>query len=122
MEVSTEEMLGYYQWACGGDAWISSKTIIYALRGVDLLGTTPPSPPLDPSDFGRCLRILQRFHWLKPFLPMVAAKYPEWAGLVAHWNELEAEYMTADESGLGVAPEMYYRMKVLLREAGDCNS
>ena len=114
MTISAEESLQYHRWAISGDAGISSKTIILVLRGVDLLGTTPPSPPHDPSDFGRCLRMLQQFHWLRPFLPMVAAKYPEWSGLIAHWNELEAEYVAADESGTGQAPEMYRRMRELL--------
>ena len=101
----------YYEWAVGGDAGISSKTLVQAITGAKLLGTWGASPPRDPDDFGRCYRVLERFPELRAQLHVVAEKHPEWAGLVAHWGELEA--LWREESKKRSAPKLYARMKAL---------
>ncbi len=71
--------------------------------------------PHDPTDFGRCSRLLAA-----PFakgwrarLPEVAKRYPElpWARLVDAWDELEA--LQAEELPTGKAPKLYERLQTL---------
>jgi hypothetical protein len=95
-------------WWNGYDAGVSSKTIVYALTGRT---TSPTNVPLDPDDFGRCYRLLQRFPEFRPRLGEVARKFPEWKGLVAHWDELSALY--EEESPSGTCPKLYARMNAL---------
>lgn len=104
----------YYDWADGPDAGISSKTIVRAITGASVIRWRMEGVPLDPSDFGRCVRVLERFPELKPQLHVVAEKYPEWRGLVDAWPELEALY--AEELPTGKAPKLYARMQALLEE------
>jgi hypothetical protein len=74
-------------WICGCDTGISSRTIFAVMRG-----TEPDSAdvPHDADDFGRCYRLLKAVPAWRPRLGEVAAKYPKWAGLVEHWDELTA--------------------------------
>jgi hypothetical protein len=70
------------------------------------------SAPRDPSDFGRCYRMLKLFPELRERLPEVASACPEWSGLVGAWAELEA--LWEQESPSGKCPALYDRMKALL--------
>lgn len=47
--------------------------------------------PQDADDFGRCLRLVNRFNW-HDRLPEVALKYPatKWPEIVARWDEIAA--------------------------------
>jgi len=47
--------------------------------------------PQDADDFGRCLRVVERFGW-RDRLPEVAAAYPDtaWTAIVARWDDLAA--------------------------------
>ena len=89
---------------------ISSRTIIRALAHPYLHGVS--DVPYDPSDFRRCLRLLAVMPEWRARLPEVAAKYPTWAGLVEHWDELEALY--EEEAPSGVAPKLFARMQELI--------
>lgn len=72
--------------------------------------------PYDPSDLGRCIGLLDAVPELRPHLPAMADVSPQWARLVAAWDELEALYWI--ESPAGRAPKCYARMKKVL-EAKD---
>jgi hypothetical protein len=54
--------------------------------------------PSDPSDLGRCLRLLELFPEWKPRVSEMAAYGAGWAGLTARWDEI-ANSM-ADEVGI----------------------
>lgn len=75
-------------WIAGCDTGISSKTIFFTLTGRPYLGEFRPDVPHDPDDFGRCYRLLKKIPEWRSRLPEVAQKYPEWSGLVDHWDEL----------------------------------
>lgn len=97
------------EWAAGRDTGTSSLTIYHVMTG-------NPShhhgydTPSDPSDFGRCYRLLKLFPQWKPRMPEVAAKFPKWKRLVAEWDELEKMYEAAIlPDGDGYA--MFDRMK-----------
>jgi hypothetical protein len=70
--------------------------------------------PQDPSDFGRCLTLLEAAPELREKLPEMANESPAWAALVANWDELEA--LWKEESPSGRCPKMFQRMEALLRQ------
>jgi hypothetical protein len=98
-------------WLTNGDTGISSKTIWFVMTGRPMPDTFWPSTPSDPSDFGRCYRLLQVMPSWRARLPEVAAEYPEWKKLVAAWDEIEALYLA--ELPTGMARKTYDRMKEL---------
>jgi len=71
--------------------------------------------PHDPSDFNRCLGLLDACPELRERLPEMAATGPEWAALVAHWDELEALFR--EEAPTGQCPRLWARMQELLGDA-----
>lgn len=71
--------------------------------------------PHDPSDFNRCLGLLEACPELRERLPEMAATGPQWAALVAHWDDLEA--LLREEAPTGLCPRLYARMKELTGES-----
>jgi hypothetical protein len=103
-------------WLAGGDSGASSKAICHHMLGMKSDG----SFPWDPSDLGRCLRLLELFPEWKPRIREMARYSPQWAALVARWDEL-AEMM-ADEVGIDWskgrrAPRTYDAMKDAIDQA-----
>jgi uncharacterized C2H2 Zn-finger protein len=102
-------------WLRGPDTGTSSITIWSVMmdRPSVIRARGGASIPWDPDDFGRCHRLMKLFPEWRTRLPEVALAYPEWAGLVANWAELEMLYETERPSGL--APRLYARMKEVRR-------
>jgi hypothetical protein len=100
------------EWIDGVDTGVSSATIWSTLSG-------RPTPfrdhgiPHDPSDFGRCYRLLKRIDGWRERLPEVAARHPEWAPFVAAWDELTALYEQEIPNHRGHAPLLYARLQGL---------
>lgn len=103
-------------WLANGDTGISSKAIWGVLMGRDIgaLEFGDDNTPRDPSDFGRCYRLLKVMPSWRLRLPEVAAKFPRWKPLVDAWDELTTLY--EQELPKGSAPKLYDRMKELRRE------
>lgn len=99
-------------WIAGDDTGISSRTIWAVMRGVP--ANRWASPPLDPSDFARCCRLLSLMPEWRPRLSEVAAAYPEWGPLVARWDECERLFL--EEWVSGRAPKLYALMQTLLEQ------
>lgn len=103
-------------WLKGTDTGTSSRTIFSVLSEYGQLAyigwSSLGDPPLDPDDFGRCHRLLDRFPAWRARLGEVAAKYPAWAPLVENWPELERLYL--EELPAKTAPKLYARMRELL--------
>ena len=93
-------------WLKGTDTGISSKTIWSVMTGfpVDWEGT-----PADPSDFGRCYRLLLRFPEWRPRLQEVADRHPEWQPLVDNWDEMTRIYLR--DYPTGESQELYDLMR-----------
>ena len=70
------------------------------------------SPPVDPSDFGRCFRLLELIPRWRKRMPEMAAIGGGWEALVPVWGELEALYR--EELPSRRAPKLYQRMSDLL--------
>jgi hypothetical protein len=75
----------------GDDTGISSVAICATMTG-SRHGRVGSCRPHDPSDFGRCYRLLARFPEWRGRMPEVAARFPEWGPLVAIWDELTIMY------------------------------
>ena len=114
-------------WLLLGRTGISSKTIVYALTGINIesfikcgvsimIFDQPRfDVPYDTSDFRRCHLLLELFPEWRARLPEVAEKFPKWKPLVDAWDELEALYAEEINRKDGTAPKLYARMKELLR-------
>lgn len=68
--------------------------------------------PRDPSDFGRCLTLLEAAPELREQLPEMSKESAQWAALVANWDELESLFVEGTLSG--EMAELYEWMKKLL--------
>ena len=102
------------EWMMSGDTGVSSKTIMHVMEG-----TAAPSDvdvPHDPSDFGRCHRLLEAFPAYAARLGEVAAMYPAWVGLVREWDALTEMYCVARNTGAERATELYNRMEELIAD------
>lgn len=117
------------EWLMGGDTGVSSKAICAHMAGIagGHRNQAWPDVPHDPSDFGRCYRMLKLFpEWVER-IPEMAAREPTdanrnvlWAKLAPAWGELTALYEeearpAADGKWtVDAAPRMYARMRELL--------
>lgn len=106
------------QWIVGDDTGDSSKAIWAHMMGFK--SRNGWDHPWDPSDLGRCLRLLEIAPEWKPRLPEMATRSKQWALLVAHWDEIAA--MMLDEVGMNwekaqSAPRTYKLMKDVLGQA-----
>lgn len=96
------------EWLFSNDTGISSKTILAVILGFPCDWKSPPS---DPSDFGRCYRLLKKIPELRPEMHLMRSEGEVWGRLVDAWDELERLY--EEEEPSGTAPKLYERMKQL---------
>lgn len=80
-------------WLTSCDCGISSLTMYSVLADEPhVLRGTPPDRPFDADDFGRCVRLLERYPAWRGRLGDVVAKHPTWAPVVERWDELARLY------------------------------
>lgn len=104
------------KWILGNDTGISSKTIwAVMMRETDVDVPFGFDVPHDPSDFGRCYRLLNLFPEWKSRLNEMATAFPAWGPMVREWDKMTALY--EKELPTGKAPELYELMH-RLREEG----
>ena len=92
------------EWATSRDVGVSSATVYAVMTGNPALYDRFDTPK-DPSDFGRCYRLLKRFPQWRARLPEVAAAHPAWVPLVESWGELVALFEAEEASG--TCPQLY---------------
>ena len=104
------------EWIAGNDTGISSKTIWAVMMNAvpENYGFGHFDTPLDPSDFGRCYRLLALFPDWKNRLDEVAEKFPKWGPMVREWDTMTALYERDYESGK--SSELYDLMQKLVDE------
>lgn len=68
------------------DRGLSSQAI--ALRFT--YGDGPSEYPHDPSDFGRCERLMRAVPEIREWFPAMAQVSPRWARLVEQWDDIVA--------------------------------
>ena len=102
------------RWLNGHDTGISSKAIMSQMLGEK---PEPYTHPHDPSDLGRCLRLLRLIPAWRSRIGEMASVSKVWKRLAAHWDELEA--MMDGEVGIDwekgkSAPKTYDRMRQII--------
>lgn len=112
------------EWIISDDTGISSKTIWAVM--MDCVPEEYPwhkfDVPHDPSDFGRCYRLLQKFPEWKARLEEVAAQFTKWIPMVREWDALTALYEEEIQNESKRAPKLYAKMQELVREGRDIAS
>lgn len=76
------------QWLSGDDTGLSSRHMAAVAAGLSGSGYHP----LDGSDLGRCIRLVQNVPEIREAFPAIAASGPKWSVIIAHWDELVAVY------------------------------
>lgn len=71
--------------------------------------------PHDPSDFGRCLRLVHAVPEVRECFPRISRAVKPFAGILQNWDELVAIYER--DKSKGRSNELYRRIKEL---RGDC--
>lgn len=97
-------------WAMGDDKGLSSETIFAVMTGVNYNRSMTPS---DPSDFGRCYRLLQKFPQWKKRLHEVSYRYSSWKPFVENWSKLEELWEEEAKNGFLSCPKLYKLMQEL---------
>lgn len=99
----------FADWGHCEDTGLSSESIWKATVGL----VSDPSYPHDPSDFGRCYRLIQRFPQAMDGVRALAERCSVWRRLLGRWDELVALY--EEEAPSGEAPKLYALMQALER-------
>jgi len=107
------------EWLMSGDTGISSKVILSFMTGLKLPKKDYSNWPHDPSDLGRCVRLLDRFPEWRPRLPEMASAYPAWKPMLDNWAEMERLYSIEIQRPDNRAPQTYELMKQLEKECHD---
>lgn len=106
------------QWLASGERGISSNTMFTRLTGVNAIRRDSRGYPHDPDDLRRCRLLLEQVPELRDRVSEMAEESPEWARLVARWDEVCAlmdEETPKWRDREGTASRTYDRMKELLR-------
>lgn len=102
-------------WVLGNDVGLSSLALLAFMERNNLPKSDRYDHPLDPSDLGRCMKLMDIEPSYRERIHEIAVLSPEWAALSEHWSELEALYL--EEYPTGYAPKCYARMQELLSDA-----
>ena len=103
-------------WLASGERGLSSEAIVQRLTGVKVntgRDEGAVEPPHDPSDFRRCVELLESVPLARTYLPLMADVSPQWARIVNAWNELEQLLSEEEHRTDGKAPHLYQRLKQL---------
>ena len=109
-------------WGVSGDTGISSEALCAVMLGRDPDRKWGSNYPSDPSDLGRCLRLLDKIPEWKTRILEMSAQSAEWAALAERWDEIEttmADEVGIDWSKAQKAPKTYALMKAILRPIED---
>ena len=102
-------------WFANGHVGASSKAMAVTALGATI-NATPAAHPLDPSDFNRCLLLLECVPEIRERFAQIGALSPQWKAVVDHWEELTALFVAEvgwNWSNALSAPKTYQRMKEL---------
>lgn len=97
-------------WLTGGDTGLSSQWMLHVCCDVPFEnGWNEGACPYDPSDFGRCYRLIRAIPQVKANMHKLKDSGPVWAAYIENWDQLEAAYEL--EHSNGDAPVLYGLMQ-----------
>ena len=109
------------EWILSDDTGISSKTIWAVMTGTVTahggfrVNNFYSDVPHDPSDFGRCYRLLKNFPSWRKRIGEMAIVSETWKKMADNWNDLESEYEREMRRGTGSAPVLFKKMQEIIR-------
>jgi len=110
----TDDERKVLEWLANGDAGISSESIAFEYLGIEYKNCHPPR---DPSDLGRCLRLIQKVPEVRNCVDTLATKNERWAKAAKVWDVI-ADSM-AEEVGIDWSKGMNaIRTYNLMKDAG----
>lgn len=111
--LSTQAQSDLGNWLINGDTGVSSQTMAAIALGATNLKTTGwnVDAPHDPSDFGRCYRLVQTVPEIREHFPRIAKKVKTFAGILHEWDTLV--WLYERDKPKGESPELYKRIKEL---------
>jgi len=113
--VVTRQLL---QWMAGPDTGLSSEAMAYCVLQIERTDHWSGNEhPHDPSDFNRCLLLVEQVPAVREHFAAIAAMSPQWAAMIAAWDELQAMFFAEvgwNWSAARAAPKTYARMKEIL--------
>ena len=109
-----EIKLGVLNWLANGSVGASSKAMAFSIAGIEC---EEISHPYDPSDFNRCLMLLDAVPEARKHLDKVATLSLYWKAIIERFDEIEACFI--DEVGLdwtkgGSAKKTYGLIKSII--------
>jgi hypothetical protein len=106
------------RWFANGETGISSKTM--AMAAIDL-SYHRASHPHDPSDFNRCLLLIDYVPEIRLAMHKIAALSDVWARLVDRWEDIEETFILEagwNWSKTHSAPATYDLMQEIIKGPG----
>lgn len=100
--------MGAQAWLASDDTGTSSRYLLQETIAPQMMPQAT-AWPADPSDFGRCIRLMEAVPLVREKLSWMAVDGGVWKNLVENWPELENLYR--EELPTGKAPKLYVRMK-----------
>lgn len=100
------------EWLVSNDTGISSKTMAAIALGAK---KSRFNAPYDPSDFGRCYRLVQKVPAIRNAFDRIGELEPRFAGILLNWDELCSLYER--DLHTGQSKELYRRIKELRGDA-----
>jgi len=109
------EGMGLTAWLASDDKGISSIYMSRVFMGMPVLHTA--RYPIDPSDFGRCYRLMKAAPEVAAVLDLLATGHGDvWTEYVKRWPEMTL--LWEQESPQGTCPKLYAVMQDIQVKAG----
>lgn len=106
------------EWMAGPNTGLSSEAMAYCVLQIERTDHwSGKEHPYDPSDFNRCLLLVEKVPVVRDCFAEIAAMSPEWAALIAAWEELQSMFVAEvgwNWSTGRLAPKTYARMQEIL--------
>lgn len=110
--MSPQDIKDLAEWLVSCDTGISSKTMAAIALGGE---KGRFNAPYDPSDFGRCYRLVQKVPAIRNAFDRIGELEPCFAGILLNWDELCSLYER--DLHTGQCKELYMLIKALRGDA-----
>jgi hypothetical protein len=105
------------KWTAGPNTGLSSEAMAYCAVDItrdDHWADFGPNIPHDPTDFNRCLLLVDQIPEIRDHFPKIAAMAPEWKKVIDNWDRVKECFIAEvgwNWSEGKEAPKTYAMMK-----------